>query len=493
MKLVNALVVFILSAFLVTSCQKELDFGNFESAGSLKSDASFDCLPSSVHGIYTENSVLTDTNYIEVQVNTTLSGNYTIQSDTVNGYYFRGTGNFNSTGLNTVRLYGSGTPELPGPNSFIIRYDSTFCIIDVDVIAAAGAAEYTFAGSGGTCTGGSVAGTYMVGTAATSSNTSTISVDVIALGSYSITTGEVNGVTFNGTGTFTTLGPQSVVLTATGTPLADGSFNYPVSGGTNLGCAFSVTALPAAPPAVFTLGGSPNACTTPTIVGTYQAGIAVIAQNTATITVDVTTVGAYSISTTTTNGITFNGSGIFSTTGPQQVVLTATGTPVASGPFSFTVTGGSSTCTFPLTFDAAPTGIFHCKVNGVYYNFGNAASASYITPDTELTMTGNNIGGITFVCGISLAGTGQTIAAGTFINDLATIAQGNIISGLYTDINSMSWSPAVTAPVDAFTITITNLTPTNVQGTFSGPLHDQFGTGGNTVTISEGEFDLPIN
>ncbi|MFT3908775.1 MAG: hypothetical protein QM737_05075 [Ferruginibacter sp.] len=501
MKIVNVLVFLLFASVLITStsCQKELDFGTFESTGTLKTDSAYDCLPSSVHGIYMANNILTDTNYIEVQVKTTLSGNYLIQSDTTNGYGFKGEGSFSGTGNNTVRLYAYGTPVIPGTNSFIIHYntpsgDSSFCIIDVDVIPDAAAnAQYTFAGAGGTCTGGGHAGMYAASVPMTSANTDTITVDVTVLGNYSITTGTINGVTFLASGAFTTLGPQTVVLTANGTPAAQGPFDFPVSGNSP-GCAFSITFDPPPPPAVFTLDGGTGACTGATLSGDYQEGFTVLSSNTAVVNVSVTSAGLYTISTAATNGVTFSATGIFTATGAQQVTLTASGTPAAAGSFNYTVTGGSNTCTFSVVYDPAPTGIFNCKINGTYYNFGNNAEANYITANTHLTMTGDNIGGIHFKCAVNLEGNSSTVAVGTYTNDIPTYSLGNLIQGYFYDLNSVTYGAhIVTPPLDAFTITITSLTATHVTGTFSGPLHDQNGAGPNLVTITDGVFDLPIN
>jgi uncharacterized protein (TIGR02145 family) len=67
---------------------------------------------------------------------------------------------------------------------------------------------------------------------------------------------------------------------------------------------------------------------------------------TQTITANVTAVGTYSIFTTKVNGVTFIGSGTFTVTGAQNVVLTATGTP-STGNANFTFTlNTSTTCNF---------------------------------------------------------------------------------------------------------------------------------------------------
>lgn len=352
MKILNFLFLLIFSLILITSCQKELNFDDTSgaSSGSLKKDTS-DCLPSTVHGEYITGSLLTADNYIEVQVNVNVTGTYTIQSDTVNGYTFRDSGRFGNPGLNTVRLYGTGKPILPGLHSFIIRYDTSICIIDVNAVAAGADAEYTFAGAGATCTGTVLGGTYMQDVALSAANTATVSLQITMPGNYFITTTSVNGVIFSASGTFTDISQTTVVLTAQGTPAASGTFNYALLGN-GTGCAFSVTFDPPVGPAVFTVDGAPGNCSLAQYTGIYQIGTPSTG-NTAMINVTVITPGSYFISTPVVNGVSFSGSGVFTSTGTGiPVTLAATGTPTGvPGPVSFPFTGGGTSCSFTIPFN----------------------------------------------------------------------------------------------------------------------------------------------
>ena len=67
--------------------------------------------------------------------------------------------------------------------------------------------------------------------------TQTITATVGAVGTYSISTTTVNGVTFAGSGTFAGTGAQIIVLTATGTPTAKGSNTFSLN--TTPNCNFS--------------------------------------------------------------------------------------------------------------------------------------------------------------------------------------------------------------------------------------------------------------
>ena len=263
MKLLKYLLITCTSVIMITACQKELSFdvdGN--ARGTLKSDASGDCLPSTVNGIYKADSVLNNTNFIDVQVDISNPGTYSISSDTINGYSFSGTGTLGLNGLNTVRLYAAGKPILAGTNSFTISFDNSTCVVDVTVISAStGAAVFTLEGAPGTCSGAIVNGTYTAGTSLAIDNTVTITVNVSIPGTYLLNTVAGNGMLFSSTGVFPTAGVQSVTLNGTGMPLNDGTINLTAINGTST-CTFSITVLPSGgpTPAVFTLTGAPGTC-----------------------------------------------------------------------------------------------------------------------------------------------------------------------------------------------------------------------------------------
>lgn len=129
---------FVFSLLFIVSCQKEKSFEQGKlSSGSLQ-DSVGDCLSKTVSGNYIAAKTLTDSNFIDVDVNVTQTGRYTIYTDTVNGYFFRAAGTFSKAGLNTVRLKGSGTPGIAGTDDFFIYYDSSFCDLSVTVVDASG-------------------------------------------------------------------------------------------------------------------------------------------------------------------------------------------------------------------------------------------------------------------------------------------------------------------------------------------------------------------
>ncbi len=245
MKIHSLLLCLLSTLIFIVACQKEKSFetGTAPSAGLLQTDASGDCLPKTIGGLFEEGKILVaDSNFIDVQVNVTKAGSYTIYTDTVNGFYFRATGTFTNTGTKTVKLNGNGTPVNDGISNFTVTYTTSQCVVPVNVLPAGSGsvtANFTLAGAPDICMNYVLAGTYAVGTAMTPGNTVTINVNVTNIGTYSISTQESNGVTFSGSGSLSSLGAQTIVLTASGTPLAAGATNFTVQAGASV-CSFTV-------------------------------------------------------------------------------------------------------------------------------------------------------------------------------------------------------------------------------------------------------------
>lgn len=468
-------VLAVAAAFLlVIGCQKELSFENGGVAsGTLKSASTGECLPSIIMGTYKVDSVLNSNNYIDVHVNITTTGTFDVRSDTVNGYSFFKAGTLGATGDNVVRLYGTGKPLAAGTNTFVIKYGSSVCAINIVVTGPAGgggASVFTLGGAPLACTGAMANGTYVAGTALNAGNTLTVSVNVTTIGTFAIGVIPANGFGFGATGTFTTTGPQTVTLASTGTPAAAGTFNYSVTNGTSI-CLIPITTSATGPVATFTLGGSPGSCTGFVQAGTYTVGVPLTAANTVVLNVTVVTVGAYTITTGAVNGIQFAATGTFATTGPQTVTLTGTGTPTVAGANNYPATGGGNTCTFSITAAAASTAATFTlggspgvcatpMVNGTYTAGTALAAANTVVLNVNVTATGTysvsttTANGMQFsgsgtftVTGpqtVTLAGTGTPIAAGT--NSFSATGGGNTCTFPVTTVASA-------ANVDYFPLT----------------------------------------
>jgi hypothetical protein len=122
---------------LFFSCQKEFssETGNTQVAsGSLVTDSLGNCMPDTVVGTFYDGVTPgSDTAYVEIQVNVTQTGAYSIYTDFPNGFQFADSGIFTTTGINTVRLKPLGTPIIPVPTTFNVSFDSSFCSFIVDV------------------------------------------------------------------------------------------------------------------------------------------------------------------------------------------------------------------------------------------------------------------------------------------------------------------------------------------------------------------------
>ncbi len=504
MKLLKLAILFLLAGVVVASCQKEYSYENGLASGTLKQDSTGECMPALVNGTYKTDTSLTAANYIDVQVSIANPGAYIIKTDTVNGYSFSASGAIANQGLNTIRLLGNGKPIVAGLNEFAIKFDSSICYINVPVTGSSTPtvrpAVYTLVGSPNTCTGATQTNNYYQGIPTSNANTVSIKVNVDTAGSYTISTAAVNGVSFSATGTFTVGTNQTVILQATGTPTASGSFSYQfttTAPNTVSNCGFSLTVQAAPTPATYTFN-----CTTPTFTGTYQAGQP--ANGTVTIQVTSTAGGSYDITSNTTtnnNGVTFSGVGVLQPSpNPQNVVLTASGTAAAAGTFTYTLTGTgvTATCNFDRMYTAVQTNVsdsINAQIAGVFTTFNLGATA-----DTSSISGGGFTAYTLAVFGDSTSANGESIYfditrpgsyAGVGTYTVNQGAAGVLVTADYTTASGNTYSAATdgSTQTNPFTIIIDVKTATRLKGRFSGNVKDA----SNAVkTITNGKFDVPL-
>lgn len=292
-----------------------------------------------------------------------------------------------------------------------------------------GTAVFRLDGAPSACLGAQVQGTYTKGVAMTSTNLAVLTVNVTQLGTYTISTGTINGFSFSGSGTFTVLGLQFIQLNATGTPTNSGTSIF-LPGTTP--CSLSVTvgagsSGSSSGTSVYTFNGAPNACAAPVINGTYRAGTALTASNTIVLSANVTTAGTYTI-TTTNNGMTFTANGTFAAIGPNQsVTFVGSGTPTAAGSTNFLSGSATAGCTFAIpvtgtgttpagfTFAGAPGACTTPVITGVYTQGTALTAANTVTLQVNVTTIGAytiaaNAGGMSFTRTGSFTTTGtQTV------------------------------------------------------------------------------------
>ena len=377
MKIYRLSVLMISLSVFIFSCQKEVDWGigNKISVGSLQDDAGGNCLGSSLSGTYKKDTVLTAGNFVNINVDVDSIGTYTIYTDTVNGYFFRASGTFSSTGIQTVKLTGTGKPLAAGTNTFFVKYNGTVCQFSVVVTAGS---------SGG-------------------------------------------------------------------------------GGGTS----------------VYTID-----CSNAGIVGTYEATIAMTTSNKVTLDVNVTTAGSWNITSSTTNGIVFSGSGTFSATGPQQITLTGNGTPSAAGNFNFTVSNATSSCSFPVTFTAAAVVDWKfTEGSNTYQGTTDLTQFQSAAGITTFAYSGSNTGGDGLVFGLADL-TGGINANETYNSNSITSNSGGFVF-IAASGDMLTASTATTGVNITFKVTTHNTSTKTIQGTFSGTAKDAANA---NKTITNGTF-----
>lgn len=253
MRIVSAAFVTLLLFAVFVSCQKEKSFEvGAPAVGSLRSDNTGDCLPKTAVGAYIAGTALSDSNYMEVEVDVASPGSYSIRTDTINGYSFSGMGNFDKSGINRIRLSASGTPTTAGQDNFTVIFDTSFCFVPVTVLpegSTSGPATFTLQGAGDSCMVSTLSGDYSQNVPLTGSNTVRIKINASTPGTYTVTTDTVNGIYFSGSGTLGSVGEQDITLTGSGTPSAEGTFTFTVAaGGTSCTFKVNVAASTATPP-----------------------------------------------------------------------------------------------------------------------------------------------------------------------------------------------------------------------------------------------------
>lgn len=490
MKRLPLLITLIASFVSIFSCQKELSYekpdgsGGGASTGSLQKDADGDCLPKNVAGIYEVGTALVAAdNFIEVQVNVATAGTYQLSTNTVGGISFAATGSFSATGLNTVRLTGTGTPTEAGQKTFTVSYGGSSCDVVVDILPVGGntPAELELTGAPNVCYSFVLSGAYATGIVLNSpANKVEIKVNVKTIGTYSITTAATSGIVFSGSGSLTSTGPAVITLTASGTPGAAATVDIPVTVGSS-SCSFPLTITG---PAAYTIN-----CATAVVNGDYTQGIALDGSNTIELQVNATAAGAYSI-LSNVNGITFAGSGNFAAAGTQTIVLNGSGTPTAAGDFSVPITGGSASCNVDLTVEQG------------------AVPSEY---SWELTQGSTTIGGhatatMANALGMETLGIGGVTTSGDKVLLISILKSGTITTGNYLtssappNMNSFSLSDGPTQQVvytatigqGNLTISITKLDRTNkiIEGTFTGTVKNA--SGGNVSISGKFKSELEI-
>ena len=317
-----------------------------------------------------------------------------------NGITFAASGTFTTTGTQDVILIASGTPTLSGTNTYTLNTtpNCSFTRTSIDNILSSsnGTALISSINSCTTASSGTLTNGVVV-----NGVTQTINITVGSIGTYSFLA-IANGITFAASGTFTTTGTQNVILIASGNPTITGTNTFTLN--TSPNCSFTRTSIDAVSQSSngTSIISSIISCTAASL-GTLTTGVAVNGV-TQTITVTVETIGSYFF-IASANGITFAASGIFTATGTQDVILTASGIPTAYGDFTYTL-NTTPNCSFtriitaPFTVNAGPD---QCSVNGTYTTF-SACGTNGARGFLNVSLTGSSLPpGATCQWGVSSA------------------------------------------------------------------------------------------
>ncbi|MEO7524431.1 MAG: carboxypeptidase-like regulatory domain-containing protein [Ferruginibacter sp.] len=356
---------------------------------------------------------------------TLASGQYTVVSGTVNGC--------NSQPLDSgyVIIYGgnynSYTASISnGTYSITIPYCSSMSTVSVTAMAygggSASSSNITVTGSAVTvptmtiCNSNQnaiyssvaclVYGVYEAGLPANANNYFGAVVSVTTPGSYQLSTTSNSGVYFSASGVFDHVGLDTIYMPAAGTPFAGGIYDV-TWGSPGQGCSATMVVGGGTgnTQAVFDLGQ--GVCSNAVITGSYVSQQPLNGNNSITLMINVTMAGSYNIFTTTANGITFQDSGYFNTTGLTTIALIGWGTPAVGGTNQFQLmSNGIAGCVFDITTLPTPAAAYTCTnytVNGTYISGTALSGQNTVTLMVDVYTTGyynvatNSTNGISFV------------------------------------------------------------------------------------------------
>ncbi len=181
-------------------------------------------------GVYAAGTPTNSSNYLQLTLNVTNEGVYTISATSGNGYNFYLSGVASNTGTMTVNIPCQGTPVDEGSNTLTfsgITLDSD-CTPTVTVVQEV--ATYSV-----DCSTITVNGIYLTEKTLTSSNTIQLNVETTAPGSYNISTPVTNGVSFTASGNFAAAGTHLITLAGTGIPTVNTDFSVTINANTPQG------------------------------------------------------------------------------------------------------------------------------------------------------------------------------------------------------------------------------------------------------------------
>jgi hypothetical protein len=114
-----------------------LNRGTTTTAEFTLSGTATNCSNAVILGNYVAGTALNNSNVVNIEVDVTTPGTYSILTTAQNGMTFSQSGTFTDRGIQTVSLRGSGTPAIAGPTTIPITAGSSSCMFNVDVTPGA--------------------------------------------------------------------------------------------------------------------------------------------------------------------------------------------------------------------------------------------------------------------------------------------------------------------------------------------------------------------
>ena len=331
----------------------------------------------------------------------------------------------------------------------------------------------------GDCSNISINGFYKAGIAFTSNNYITVKANINSPGSYNIYTDTINGYYFSASGNIAGVGIQAIKLMAYGKPIDASAARFTLHFDTEF-CYFTILQ----DSAIFTLAGN---CGASIVNGNYKTGVPLNAGDTVNVTVNVVNTGPYNIETPVENGISFGAKGVFNKIGPEVITLGGSGKPLAEGNTSIALNIGAAGCSFiiPVSNTTNNYSLFwKFTVDSTIHWQGILDSGRL-----SVAINTNYPSNVIYAMQVYGAGDGPFLAPITFQLNIARInhdaSAGPYSPGLSGSKDFIGYvghfdttgnlSSSNSLPAFNLTVTTYNNVTRLVEGTFSGPVIDEFG------------------
>lgn len=287
-----------------------------------------------------------------------------------------------------------------------------------------------------TCDNIEVVGTYIKGVEMNSSNYLNVTVTVLESGVFSVSGLTSNNYYFSSQETVLDKGTFTFKVPAYGTPSDIQEDDLTLSGNgflaSDLVCTSKINVLEP-------IGQYSLICAGVNVAGTYLKGIALSSDEYIDVSVSVSVLGSYSISTTKKNGIEFSATGRFTTLGNQTVRLVGSGTPTVNSDFTVDIasnsTLGNTQCaaTIPLILPSMTYGIIGVTDSADSWN--SAPRTDVLLNEANFSKTGT----------FKINGLSQLWATDSATDAISYLTSG--YSGAYPDV-VLFYSPSITQSSD---------------------------------------------